>query len=387
MQMTSQIAASVNLTPSQLLVYNKLRRGEQPSKEETPEVCALIGKKLVRSIPGRKRSEGKLYEVIKKAQEAPGVQPEDDDTAEEIRAFYRQKWDREHATKDITFLVRFLRALAVSDLSTETRWTAAVMAIFGDWVTGKNSYPSQQVLAALTGKSQRAVRRHTRELDEAGFTDTETGKGRLSSRYNLAIPKRTVTELAELMGVADEGGVAMGVGGTPAHGGGSNRTYAEGLPGHECPPIILQDQMMGSDDETEKGEVSSLAIPLKYTDATRPDFQEVATGSEIEDFQEMALALKDIDDNRILAPVLFREEAYAELAALAKKCHVKFIEEAARDILYSSRIDGKMRAGGIRSWNYFAGKALDYQREDALYRAGVAPGDRTFLQKGLMSYE
>lgn len=299
--------------------------------------------------------------------------------ADEIRKALRDKWGDPNK---YTFLVAYLMTLYDADLPAATKWTGAMLALFGDWGTGKNCFPSKETLAAGARSTEEStIRRQLRQIEEAGLLQTSAGTGRKSSRYHLHIPNRTLTELADMMNEVQGQKSSIGVDAYPEQA--STPTQGE----HKSLPTIPLDQDTIPGQKTKSMEVSSLAIPVKYTDASRPDFQGAATGSELEDFQEMALSLKSLDDNRMLAPVLFEEKAYAELAALAKKCHVKFIEEAARNILYSSRIDGKMRTGGIRSWNYFAGKAMDYQRQDALYRAGLAPGDLTFLQKGLMSYE
>lgn len=316
------------------------------------------------------------------------------DKAEGIRDLYDGRWAN---GANVTFMIRFLRALALADLPPATKWTAAVMSLFSDWSTGENCFPGQATIAAMTRETERSVRRHTRELEKAGLVSAVTGKGRTTSRYNLAIPEKTLTELATLMDHGQSGREC------PPWEDASVRpegTPMSGLRGQDCPPIISVNQTKESDQTTKKAEQISEAGVLKYTDdfsrdfpvstdASRSDFSGAAAtvGSVLEDFQEMALDAKERDENHILAPVLFTPKSYSELEVIANECGIRFVDQAIDFVLAKSKTDGNVRRGGIRSWNYFTAKANDYRKEERLAIAGVAPGDRMLLRKGCDGYE
>jgi hypothetical protein len=304
------------------------------------------------------------------------------DGAEAIRARLRDKWFGE--TGKTPFFIQYMRALALADLPLADKGAGMILALFAD-KKGK-CWPGQATIAALARETDRSVRKRTRRLEDGGFAVTETGAGRTTSQYSLSIPAQTLVEIANLM-EASEGN----------HCSAPERNHCSGQRGTSVPPNYSVELPRGNfKKEMAMGHDQTAAAPLKYTegfsatqdsitatsdgcpfrtDASLSDFPGTAAGSEIEDFQEMALAMKAKDDNSILAPVLFRDTAYAELAAISARHGVRHVEQAIKDVVVQSRTGGKMRRGGVRSWKYIEKKAADYRKKDDVAKAGLAPGD------------
>lgn len=95
------------------------------------------------------------------------------------------------------------------------------------------------------------------------------------------------------------------------------------------------------------------------------------TATAEEDVQRFAIAMKKLDENACLAPVLFKSSAYAELGAMMDNFGARAVEEAISEIVLRQKTDGKVRRGGIRSWRYFAKEAASVAAKRAAAEAGV----------------
>lgn len=74
------------------------------------------------------------------------------------------------------------------------RLVALAMAESADWKTGRNCYPGEELIAARTGLSTRAVRENRRKLEQQGWLvlqgprGSTKGSGTRFTKYSLAIP-------------------------------------------------------------------------------------------------------------------------------------------------------------------------------------------------------
>jgi hypothetical protein len=96
------------------------------------------------------------------------------------------------------------------------------------------------------------------------------------------------------------------------------------------------------------------------------------TATAEEDVQRFAIAMKKLDENACLAPVLFNPPAYAELGAMMDNFGAPSVEEAIREIVIRQKTDGKARRGGIRSWHYFANEVASVVAKRATQAAEIA---------------
>jgi hypothetical protein len=90
-----------------------------------------------------------------------------------------------------------------------------------------------------------------------------------------------------------------------------------------------------------------------------------------EDFRELAMSLKELDENHLLAPVLFTVEAYASLGNLCERWTPRYVEAAIINTLAETKVSRKMRRGGIRAWSYFEGIVRDYAAKEEAGKVGV----------------
>ena len=95
------------------------------------------------------------------------------------------------------------------------------------------------------------------------------------------------------------------------------------------------------------------------------------TATVEEDVQRFAIAMKKLDVNACLAPVVFNPPAYAELGAMMDNFGAPAVEEAIREIILRQKTDGKVRRGGIRSWHYFAKESALVAAKMAATKSGV----------------
>ena len=96
-----------------------------------------------------------------------------------------------------------------------------------------------------------------------------------------------------------------------------------------------------------------------------------AAPTEEEDFQELALSFKRLDENHFLAPVLFKSEAYAQLGDMCKRWTPRYVEKAICNALTETKVSRKMRRGGIRAWSYFEGIVRDWAARHEAAKIGV----------------
>jgi hypothetical protein len=94
-------------------------------------------------------------------------------------------------------------------------------------------------------------------------------------------------------------------------------------------------------DNVLKSESYSGGTCKKY--ATQ--LSEGAAATVEEDFRELALSFKRLDENHLLAPVLFKSEAYAQLGDMCERWTPAYVEAAITNALAETKVSRKMRRG------------------------------------------
>jgi hypothetical protein len=270
----------------------------------------------------------------------PNAQPGDTiaDPVERIRNHIRATRLRPDNAMPLRY--RWLWSLMLSDQTPLAKLLGVSIWLHTD-PSGGNAFPAQSTLAAMTGVEPRSLRRSTRQLERAGFLDTQPGSGERSTRYEIRIPQQTLIELAALRGdpgVRTEGTVESGQGG-PQSPDREDRRVPRSTP--------LTNAL---NQRTEPTQGSEPAAPSRRKKPRSGILGEIAAEDGARKF---ALGLKSLDCNEILSGELFQPSAYAELAAMIEKFGTGSVRAAVTGALARDRAGNPMRRGHVRTWSYF----------------------------------